>query len=371
MVSMTMMLAIGSLAVDWGRVQMAKTEMHRAVDAAARGASVYLPGDTTGARAAAISIAAQNYVDGSPLVLQSGDVEFGKWNSTTGVFDTASSTPDAIRITARRTLARGTAIDLPMARALGRSTQDLTFQQVTSYAGNLTGIIGLSSIYADDDFFAASYSSSTTTSPSTSSYRSNSILGSNGNVRSEYDGDLYGTLVLGPSGSRSRLDVNGSTSNQSGNLTASSSPSWSPAANPGGISQTYTVNSNVTLAGGTYYFTSLVINDDLSFSGAATIYVNGNVTFSDYADLRAFGNVPANLKIYVIGSRTFGGTYANNVDIVADVHAPASDVIFRDTFRFYGRLIADTITVDDSSEFYYDESFGTSAGSSGTVTTVK
>ncbi|HEX8911929.1 MAG TPA: TadG family pilus assembly protein [Humisphaera sp.] len=369
--AMTAMLAIGSLAVDLGRVVVAQSEMLRAVDAAARAASVYLPSDTAGARAAAIAVAAQNSVDGQPLVLQSGDVVFGRWDSTTGTFDTASMSPNAVRITAQRTAARGTAIQLPVAAVLGKSSHDIVATQTTTYAGTLTGIIGLTSFYADRYLFVASYNSANTTSPSTWSYWSSGILGSNGNVRSGTSGDLHGTLTLGPSGSRSYLYVHGSTTYGSTDLVAPTSPAWSPGTNPGGVASAYTASGSVTLAAGTYYFTSLYVRGDLTFAGPATLYINGDVSFDDYADLRAYGNVPSNLKIYVIGTRSFGDLYDDNVDIVADVEAPSTTVRFRDGLRFYGRLIAKTITVDDYAEFYYDEALGTSSTTGGIVTTVK
>src|SRR3954447_599107 len=111
-VAMTGLLLVASLAVDYGRVQLAKTEMQCAVDAAARAATAYLPSDTSGARAAAISVAAMHQVAGDTLVLQSGDVVFGKWNPATKTLDTTSPTPDAVRITAQRTVSRGTPITL-------------------------------------------------------------------------------------------------------------------------------------------------------------------------------------------------------------------------------------------------------------------
>lgn len=376
-ITMSVLMALGSLAVDWGRVQLAKTEMQRAVDSAARAASVYLPSDTDGARSAAISIAAANLVDGQPLTLLTGDIVFGKWNNQTGVFDTSSSTPDAVRITAHRTAARGSAIPMALAVVLGIRSQDLIVTQTTQYVSSgVTGIIGLNSIHADKDLFVASYNSGTTTNPSHSSRLSNGYLGSNGSIDGNHghEGEVYGTVVLGPSGSLTDVNVHGSTLYNSSPIAAPTSPIWSPQANPGGISQNYTVSSNTTLAGGTYYFTSLTINDSkrLSFSGTATIYVNGNVSMDDDAALTAYNSIPGNLKIYQIGNRTFGSSGAKNLEITADIEAPSSDFRADKNLEFMGRLIAKTIDVDKDADFYYDEALGTTVGgSSGVVTTVK
>src|SRR4051812_16787578 len=75
------------LAVDWGRVQLAKSELMRATDAAARAAAAQLPGDPAAARAAAVLYASYNTVDGQPLSLQPQDVVLGRWNPGTGTLD--------------------------------------------------------------------------------------------------------------------------------------------------------------------------------------------------------------------------------------------------------------------------------------------
>src|SRR5882724_760827 len=69
---MTMLSGFVSLGVDYGRVQLAKTQMERAAFAASRAGAAGI-GDGT-ASAKAIQFAAANLVDGTPLVLQAGDV---------------------------------------------------------------------------------------------------------------------------------------------------------------------------------------------------------------------------------------------------------------------------------------------------------
>ena len=60
------------------------------------------------------------------------------------------------------------------------------------------------------------------------------------------------------------------------------------------------------------------MDQSLTFSGPATIYINGNVTID--SDLTAYNNIPSNLTIYQLGSnRTFGDSKGNNVNIVANV----------------------------------------------------
>src|SRR3954469_24731820 len=75
----TTMVAFASLAVDFGRVQVAKTELLEAADAAARAGAGGLDGGGAPAKASAIDIAAQNLAAGEKVVLQDADLEFGLW----------------------------------------------------------------------------------------------------------------------------------------------------------------------------------------------------------------------------------------------------------------------------------------------------
>src|SRR5438309_1317099 len=75
-VAIVVVSAFASLGVDFARVELAKTELQRAADAAARYAVNGLP--TPGqVQNNAVAVAAQNLVDGSSLALDAtNDVEF-------------------------------------------------------------------------------------------------------------------------------------------------------------------------------------------------------------------------------------------------------------------------------------------------------
>src|SRR4051794_1165040 len=80
MVLLCVMVGIASLAVDYGRAQLVKAELHDAADAAARAAARRLPEGTTTARDEAVSAAAANSANGTSVVLNpTTDVEFGSW----------------------------------------------------------------------------------------------------------------------------------------------------------------------------------------------------------------------------------------------------------------------------------------------------
>lgn len=132
---MVVLCAFASFAVDLGRVQVAKTELQRAADAAARYGVAGLSTSGTQARANAIAAAAENLTDGTAVTLTNSDIEFGKWNGTT--FSSTSinaSGNNAIRVTARRINARGTAIPVLFGSALGVKQIDVNASATAYYA---------------------------------------------------------------------------------------------------------------------------------------------------------------------------------------------------------------------------------------------
>lgn len=130
-VLMVTMMAFASLAVDYGRAQMAKTQLRHAADAAARYGATGFANNTINANA--IAAAAQNYVDGSPLVLQAGDITTITWNAGSGTITAGNPSPNAVQVTARRVNSRGTGIPLLFMGMLGRRTVDISATSIASY----------------------------------------------------------------------------------------------------------------------------------------------------------------------------------------------------------------------------------------------
>lgn len=118
-IGLTAFIGFASFAVDYGRVQMVKTELTSAVDSAAMaGASVIKTVSSSAARTETVRIASLNAAFGNALNLQASDVVLGKWNSATRTLDTASNSPDAVQVTGYLTKARGTAIPLSLVGAV-------------------------------------------------------------------------------------------------------------------------------------------------------------------------------------------------------------------------------------------------------------
>src|SRR5262245_22455234 len=143
------LFAMASLGVDLGRVQLAKTELRQAADAAARAGAAGMNTSIDQANTDACAVAAANNADGASVTLVAKeDIKFGTWDPDACTFTvltgSAQSTANAIRVTARRTSARGNAVQLFLAKLIGRSSIDISASATATAAGSGDyGLIGL------------------------------------------------------------------------------------------------------------------------------------------------------------------------------------------------------------------------------------
>lgn len=135
------MVGFCSLAVDYGRAQLVKSQLLRAADAAARYGVTGLSSGTAVSNATAAALA--NTADGTSVVLQASDIEIGVWNSTTRTFAVSNVGSNAVRVTARRTAARGNAVPTMFAMALGRGTVDVHAVAVASTTPGVSTVINV------------------------------------------------------------------------------------------------------------------------------------------------------------------------------------------------------------------------------------
>jgi len=129
-VMMVAMLAICSLAVDVARVQVAKTELRRAVDGAARFGAIGLDRDAATAFNNAAVSASDNQVDGRAFALvTSEDVILGTWDSSARKFTAVSvadyAKADSVQVIGRKIASRNTAIPMTFATVIGVRTCDI------------------------------------------------------------------------------------------------------------------------------------------------------------------------------------------------------------------------------------------------------
>jgi hypothetical protein len=112
---MVILLAIVSLALDYGRVQMIKTELQRTADATARGAlQMYASDGSTTASIVTPMMASQSYnpVDANSGISPTASITWGYWNASTKTFTAGSGSPMAVQVTMSRTAANGNAVPL-------------------------------------------------------------------------------------------------------------------------------------------------------------------------------------------------------------------------------------------------------------------
>jgi Flp pilus assembly protein TadG len=378
------LVAFCSLAVDLGRVQLVKTELRRAADAAARYGITGLPRGITVAQDWAIAAAAENRADGTPVVIdRTLDIEFGTWNPVTRSFTvlsgTARSGATALRVTAPRTRARGTGVSLMFAGALGVTSHDLSPSATVTMAQAQYGVVGLDYIKMGGNSSTSYWSSSGTVTPGNWGN-----IASNGNITLSGSTFVQGNARPGPTGT-----VSGAAGRVTGITTPlpaamSYPPSrpdpYGPGNHDNGLLPTAIKSASDllvksgeahTVPGGNYYFQNVHIAGTLTFSGPATIYCYGSFSLTGHAVTQA--NLPKNLKIVMVrdnggnppaGGVSVGGTAA----LYATIYAPEAPVTLSGTGDIYGSVLGKSIDMTGTSAIRYDLSL---TGTGGAVTMVK
>ena len=129
-------------------------------------------------------------------------------------------------------------------------------------------------------------------------------------------------------------------------------PGTTSTASSGALS--LTVNSTLTLAAGTYHYSSITIsgNGKLTTTGAVTIYADGTVSIAGNG-VATSGNTPANLSIIATGSSTI--SISGSADFYGTIYAPDSSVN-NNAGDFYGAIIAGDYDHNGNGDLHYDES---------------
>lgn len=370
----TLLCAIVSFAVDYGHVQLAKTELARAADAAARYAAGGIIDGTYVSKGH--DAAFDNKVDGTSLVLdnsaytppgQPKDIEVGNWDSSlTPKFSTSRTPANAVRITARRIEGRGTGIGLGFARMIGMSNIDLTATAICANRGGMPNFIGLTKMTANNNT-SVGYDPRLG-APGGSNVTGGAVIGSNGAISFQKNLDINGQVLLGPSGTYSGTSPTP--------LHTSADLSYpNPPSPPTSSSGTLDV-SNKSLPGGTYVYDSINMgnNSSLTFTGPTTLYVINDIIFSGSGTIAPTSGLPADLKIRIIGSATsvVGGSGSNNVTITGQIYAPNTDFIAKNNGELRGSALFRSMSADNNLSLYYDTVGGTviTTGTSGGSTVV-
>lgn len=154
-VLLIILLLFCSLAVDISNIQMVKTQLRAAVDAATLNAASGLADGPAEVRKRAKASALANLVNGKGLVLMDSDIQLGNWTASgfsvaTGA---AESTATAVKITARLNGERDSAIKLFFAGIVGKQTKDLTLSSVaggSSAGADVVIVQDITSSFSDE-----------------------------------------------------------------------------------------------------------------------------------------------------------------------------------------------------------------------------
>jgi Flp pilus assembly protein TadG len=138
LIALTTLVAVASLAVDYAKVELCRTELKRGVDASARAGAAQLAAGTSlmevaAAKDSAVALFAMNPVLGHPVNVTTSDVEVGNWNELlTPRFATDRLPLNAVRVKASCSKARGNAVPLSAGSLLGIDTWDVNASAVAT-----------------------------------------------------------------------------------------------------------------------------------------------------------------------------------------------------------------------------------------------
>ena len=351
LVILTLIFALASFAIDYGRVQLSKSQLQISTDAAAKWAALGMSGGKSAARTRANAAAADNPVNGVAIRFASSDVVLGSWNDSTHVFTPNGTPSNAVKLSSTAV------IPLTLGKMVNKTSVTLRASAVAR-TESIRGMIGLNGIDFQNKAFIGSYDSSVNTNPTEATANSNAKVSSNGPITGQNNGTLKGDFTYGPSGSVAvnSWTISGTSTKLTSPVPTPKMPTWNPVPNPGGITNGDYINNGGTLNGGSYWFNSLAVNGPLSFNGPTTIYVNGDITIDgSNGSITAYNSRPGNLTIYQIGAgRKF--VTKNNTSIKAIIVAPGSDFDGKNGVDFYGLVIFNTISMKNHVDFFFDES---------------
>lgn len=377
-VAVVALLGIVSLGVEYGRVQLAKTELRRAIDAAARAGASGL-GNYTTATNLAVQYAAANTVDGAPLTIDtspsSTEIEFGTWDDVTRTFTVLSGInrnyANAMRITVQRT------INMYLSRAVGVSSCRISAQSIACQSAAIYGVVGLNYIKMGGNS-SDSYWSSTGTF----------TAGNGGNIAS--NGDI--TLTGGSSIHGNARPGIGKTVIGASNVYGSVTPLTKVLSYANGSSGAYTAanndnallpsnivnsgsgtmnigagNKTASIPAGNYYLQDFTTgpNANLTMLGPVTFFVYGTVDIK--GQLNTSSSLPKNLTIVMIPNPTTGAapgsaSISSSSALYGTLYAPQSALSMSGSGGFYGSIVAKSVDMTGSSSIHFDASLNANGG---------
>ena len=350
------LLAVTSLAVEVGRVYLARNELQTVADAASRAACAQLPYGTASAQNAAVAAAAGNKAGGTPVVLDpKSEIAFGNWDHTTRAFAPLTGPAAAEANAVQVTLARST--PLVFGQVVGASSFSVKVRSIASLTSN-TGaysIVGLNSIKMTNDSFTDGYRSSAGPwSPATRTYTG--AIASNGTITLIDSADVYGDARCGVGKTTSVLNlakVYGLKAPLPKPLTF---PSVTVPAGAIDIGDVNMSGGSSSLPGGTYVIGSMRMSGTAqhTWTGPVVLYFRSNYSIDGDAAINTYQNKPANRKMFFLPTCKTG-YWGGSHSCIADMYGPDTDFTVSGSADLYGRIVARSIVVQGTGGMHFDQ----------------
>jgi hypothetical protein len=365
MCALTAMVGLASFAVDYGRVQIAKSQLRAAADSAAM-AAVASVGSITTVQDTAASFAADNNCDGTAVVIdKTNDVEFLNWDTSTRTYTVLTgagrTTANAVRVTCKRT--GSNAIPLVFGGLIGILKCNVNASAIGYFAGPGYGLVGLDFITLKGNSTASYWSATNTTGTNQGN------VASNGNVTSSNNAVIQGNVWVPASATVSGVSYAARKTLPATLVYPNGDPgAYGPSNNndnnapPGSMSGgdiNISNNKSMNFPAGTYYVNNITLgpNATMNMLGAVTIYAYGNVSIK--GQVNTLSNVPGNLNLTMVPNPSTGAA-PGTVDLgssgatYANVYAPQSAITMSGNGAIYGRVIGKSIYATGSADIYYD-----------------
>lgn len=376
MVLLTVIFGFAALSIDLGLIYLSTAEMQVAVDAGALSGATSLSAGNATAADEARAYAARHYVDAQAMVTGPGtvvDVVIGNWEGLSRTFNpltgTESVAPNAVRVMGERN-----PLDLLFAPVLGVMSTYVTKHAVAARgSGRCAGIWGLDGITGNGNIQTDSYDSRDGAYGG-ANIRPNGDICSNGDI--ELNGsavDIYGDAMWGPAASlliagqpkvwgitgplccaadAPTVDTTDAMLNNDNLSMALTDKGNDPF---GGTQWDYAISGNDhhTITGGTFYFTSALIEGvaSVTVTGPTVMYISGPASFGGNGLINATGD-PSNLVIYSTGTTMMVDGTAG---FYGSVVAPNADILLQGTSEYFGVLLGKTIDIDGTADIHVDE----------------
>lgn len=357
-------IGMAGLVVDLGYLFVVRSMLQNAADAGSLAAAASLSYGPEEARNQAQLLAGYHTVHGSPVALTPADIELGTWDMQTKVFSVLPASQEdqanSVRVTAHRSAGSNNPIPLFFMPVFGKNTSDVRARSVAYFQPPLCGaIIGESGVELESSTRTDSYNS--TSGPySPTMANQNGDTCSCGDISLTSSATVNGDATPGPGGT-----VHLSSSAV---VTGSTAPGFCPTLPPVALGDVATNNDNgsipheltlenddqVTLTGGRYYFTSLILegNSQLRVTGPSVVYVT-EVFNMQSGSIVNQSNDPKDLSILISSS--------DDVDLESStafhgvIYAPNARVELQSSTEFFGAILADWVNMQSSAQVHYDE----------------